>query len=194
VLALPTEDAAKLALRTQQIIAHETGVPDVIDPLGGSYFLETLTDRMEELAEAEFARILAMGEGSMLEGVLTGIERGVFQQAIAESAFREQERFERGDLVKIGVTDFVEAGEQSIEILEISGDVETSQVERVREVRERRDGATARAALDRLGELAATDANLVVPLVDCARALCTEGEIVDALRAVFGSYTETPRF
>jgi methylmalonyl-CoA mutase, N-terminal domain len=194
VLALPTEDAAKLALRTQQIIAHETGVPDVIDPLGGSYFLETLTDRMEELAEAEFARILAMGEGSMLEGVLTGIERGVFQQAIAESAFREQERFERGDLVKIGVTDFVEAAEQSIEILEISGDVETSQVERVREVRERRDGATARAALDRLGELAATDANLVVPLVDCARALCTEGEIVDALRAVFGSYTETPRF
>ena len=125
VLALPTEEAAKLALRTQQIIAHETGVPDVIDPLGGSYFLETLTDRMEELAEAEFARILAMGEGSMLEGVLTGIERGVFQQAIAESAFREQERFERGDLVKVGVTDFVEAGEQPIEILEISGGVET---------------------------------------------------------------------
>jgi methylmalonyl-CoA mutase, N-terminal domain len=194
VLALPTEEAAKLALRTQQIIAHETGVPDVIDPLGGSYFIETLTDRMEELAEAEFARILAMGDGSMLEGVLTGIERGVFQQAIAESAFSEQERFERGDLVKVGVTDFVEAGEQPIEILEISGGVETSQVERVREVRERRDAAAARAALDRLGELAATDANLVEPLVDCARAQCTEGEIVDALRSVFGSYTETPRF
>ena len=194
VLALPTEEAAKLALRTQQIIAHETGVPDVIDPLGGSYFLETLTDRMEELAEAEFARILAMGEGSMLEGVLTGIERGVFQQAIAESAFREQERFERGDLVKIGVTDFVEAGEQPIEILEISGGVETSQVERVRKVRERRDGVAARAALGRLGELAATETNLVEPLVDCARALCTEGEIVEALRTVFGSYTETPRF
>ena len=143
VLALPTEEAAKLALRTQQIIAHETGVPDVIDPLGGSYFLETLTDRMEELAEAEFARILAMGEGSMLEGVLTGIERGVFQQAIAESAFAEQERFERGDLVKVGVTDFVEAGEQPIEILEISGGVETSQVDRVRDVRERRDGAAS---------------------------------------------------
>ena len=130
----------------------------------------------------------------MLEGVLTGIERGVFQQAIAESAFAEQERFERGDLVKVGVTDFVETGEQPIEILEISGGVETSQVERVREVRERRDEAAARAALDRLGELAATDANLVEPLVECARALCTEGEIVGALRAVFGSYTETPRF
>src|SRR6188474_3453377 len=189
VLALPTEHAAKLALRTQQIIAHETGVPDVIDPLGGSYFLETLTDRMEELAEAEFARILAMGEGSMLEGVLTGIERGVFQQAIAESAFREQERFERGDLVKVGVNDFVEAGEQPIEILEISGGVETDQVERVRRVRERRDSAAARTALDRLTELAATDANLVEPLVDCARAMCTEGEIVEALRTVFGSYT-----
>src|SRR5207342_701103 len=194
VLALPTEEAAKLALRTQQIIAHETGVPDVIDALGGSYFIETLTDRMEELAEAEFARILAMGEGSMLEGVLTGIERGVFQQAIAESAFREQERFERGDLVKVGVTDFIEAGEQPIEILEISGGVETSQVERVREVRGRRDGAAAGGALDRLVELAATDANLVEPLVDCARALCTEGEIVEALRPVFGSYRETPRF
>jgi methylmalonyl-CoA mutase N-terminal domain/subunit len=194
VLALPTEEAAKLALRTQQIIAHETGVPDVIDPLGGSYFLETLTDRMEELAEAEFARILAMGEGSMLEGVLTGIERGVFQQAIAESAFGEQERFERGDLVKVGVTDHVESGDQPVEILEISHEVEPLQVRRVREVRERRDAPAAQAALDRLEGLAATDANLVEPLVDCARALCTEGEIVEALRRVFGSYTETPRF
>jgi methylmalonyl-CoA mutase, N-terminal domain len=194
VLALPTEEAAKLALRTQQIIAHETGVPDVIDPLGGSYFLETLTDRMEELAEAEFARILAMGEGSMLEGVLTGIERGVFQQAIAESAFGEQERFERGDLVKVGVTDHVDTIDQPVEILEISHEIEPLQIARVREVRERRDAPAARAALARLEGLAATDANLVEPLVDCARALCTEGEIVDALRRVFGSYTETPRF
>jgi methylmalonyl-CoA mutase N-terminal domain/subunit len=194
VLALPTEEAAKLALRTQQIIAHETGVPDVIDPLGGSYFLETLTDRMEELAEAEFARILAMGEGSMLEGVLTGIERGVFQQAIAESAFGEQERFERGDLVKVGVTDHVESGDQPVEILEISHEIEPLQITRVREVRERRNAPAARAALARLEGLAATDANLVESLVDCARALCTEGEMVDALRSVFGSYAETPRF
>ena len=194
VLALPTEDAAKLALRTQQIIAHETGVPDVIDPLGGSYFLETLTDRMEELAEAEFARIDAMGNGSMLEGVLTGIERGVFQHAIAESAFAEQERFERGDLVKVGVTDFVEDDEQAVEILEIPPEVEIAQIERVRAVRERRDGAAAEHAIARLTELAATDANLVEPMVECARALCTEGEIIEALRRVFGSYTETPRF
>jgi methylmalonyl-CoA mutase N-terminal domain/subunit len=194
VLALPTEDAAKLALRTQQIIAHETGVPDVIDPLGGSYFLETLTDRMEELAEAEFARIDAMGSGSMLEGVLTGIERGVFQQAIAESAFAEQERFERGDLVKVGVTDFVEDEDAAVEILEISPEIEVEQIERVRAVRERRDAAAAEQALARLAELGATEANLVEPLVDCARAMCTEGEIIETLRGVFGSYTETPRF
>ncbi len=194
VLALPTEEAATLALRTQQIIAHETGVADVIDPLGGSYFLETLTDRMEELAEAEFARILAMGDGSMLEGVLAGIERGHFQKEIAESAFREQERFERGDLVKVGVTDFVEEHDRPVEILEISPEIERAQVERVRGVRGRRDAAAAEAALSRLSGLATTDANLLEPLVECARALCTQGEIVGALRAVFGSYTETPRF
>jgi len=194
VLALPTEDAAKLALRTQQIIAHETGVPNVIDPLGGSYFVESLTDRIEEHAEAEFARILAMGQGSMLEGVLAGIERGYFQQEIAESAFREQERYERGDLVKVGVTDFVDEGERPLELLEIPADVERQQIARVRSVRERRDASASTAALERLVELASTDANLVEPLVDCARALCTEGEIVDALRRVFGEYVETPRF
>jgi methylmalonyl-CoA mutase, N-terminal domain len=194
VLALPTEDAAKLALRTQQIIAHETGVPNVIDPLGGSYYLETLTDRMEELAEAEFARVLALGEGSMLEGVLTGIDRGYFQQEIAESAFREQERMERGDLVKVGVTRYVEEGEEPIDVLEIPPEVEVQQIERVRAVRGERDSGAASSALDRLTELAATDANLVEPLVDCARAMCTEGEIVTALRTVFGEYLETPRF
>jgi methylmalonyl-CoA mutase, N-terminal domain len=194
VLALPTEDAAKLALRTQQIIAHETGVPNVIDPLGGSYFVESLTDRMEEHAEAEFARILAMGQGSMLEGVLAGIERGYFQQEIAESAFREQERYERSDLVKVGVTDLVDEGERPLELLEIPPDVERQQIARVRSLRERRDTSASAAALERLVELASTDANLVEALVDCARALCTEGEIVDALRRVFGEYVETPRF
>ena len=194
VLALPTEDAAKLALRTQQIIAHETGVPNVIDPLGGSYFIESLTDRMEEHAEGEFARILAMGQGSMLEGVLAGIERGYFQQEIAESAFREQERYERGDLVKVGVTDFVDEGEPPLELLQIPPDVESEQIGRVRSLRERRDASASAAALERLVDLASTDGNLLEPLVDCARALCTEGEIVDALRRVFGEYVETPRF
>jgi methylmalonyl-CoA mutase, N-terminal domain len=195
VLALPTEHAAKLALRTQQIIAYETGVPNVADPLGGSYFVESLTDRMEELAEAEFARIDAMGRGSMLEGVLAGIERGYFQQEIAESAFAEQERFERGDLAKVGVTRFVEDSDRDVDVLEIPHEVEEEQIARVREVRARRDEAAARAALERLTDLAADDAaNLVEPLVACARTLCTEGEIVTALRTVFGGYEETPRF
>jgi len=166
----------------------------VIDPLGGSYFLESLTDRMEGLAEEEFARIDAMGKGSMLDGVLAGIERGHFQQEIAESAFREQERFERGDLVKVGVTDFVEPEELPIETLEILPEVERAQVERLRAIRDRRDAAAAAAALGRLAELATTDANLVEPLVACARARCTQGEIVQTLRGVFGEYVETPRF
>ncbi|HYZ14193.1 MAG TPA: methylmalonyl-CoA mutase family protein [Actinomycetota bacterium] len=194
VLALPTEEAAKLALRTQQILAHETGIPNVIDPLGGSYFLESLTNRMEGLAEAEFARVLAMGNGSMLDGVLAGIDRGHFQQEIAESAFREQERYERGDLIKVGVTDFVEP-DQPIETLEIPPEIERAQIDRVTELRSRRDGDAAAAALDRLrGRAATEDSNLVEPLVDCARALCTEGEVVETLKAVFGEYTETPRF
>jgi len=194
VLALPTEDAAKLALRTQQIIAYETGVVDVIDPLGGSYFVESLTNRMEELAEEELARIESMGGGSMLEGVLAGIERGYFQQEIAESAYREQERYEKGRLAKVGVTEFVEDREEPIEILQIPHRVEGDQVRRVKEVRGRRDEAVARAALEGLTAAAGTEQNLVPPLIDCARALCTEGEIVGAFREVFGEFTETPRF
>ena len=194
VLALPTEDAAKLALRTQQIIAHETGVTDVIDPLGGSYYLETLTDRMEILAEEEFARIDRWGNGSMLEGVLTGIERGEFQQAIADSAWREQQRYESGDLVKVGVTAFAEEGSPAIDTLVIDPEVEARQVARIRTLRQARDGAAAARVLERLTELAGADANLVEPLVECARAGCTEGEIVEALRSVFGGYAESPRF
>ncbi len=194
VLALPTEEAAKLALRTQQIIAYETKVPDVIDPLGGSYLVESLTDRIEAAAEDEFARIEAWGSGSMLEGVLAGIERGEFQQAIAESAWREQERYASGDLTKVGVTRFVEPDEAPIETLVIGPEVEAEQVRRVREARDRRDAVAARRALDDLAEAASSEQNLVLPLVSCARAGCTEGEIVGTLRGIFGSYVETPRF
>ena len=195
VLALPTEAAAKLALRTQQVLAFETGVTNVIDPLGGSWFVESLTDRMEELAEAEFARIARMGsDGSMLEGILAGIEAGYFQQEIAESAFREQERYEKGRLVKVGVTEFVEPDEPPIDTLVIPPEIEAEQVGRVREVRARRDAAAADAALARLREVAGGEGNLMEPLIDCARAMCTEGEIVQALGAVFGDYVERPRF
>ncbi|MGH2596094.1 MAG: acyl-CoA mutase large subunit family protein [Actinomycetota bacterium] len=194
VLALPTEDAAKLALRTQQVIAYESGVPDVADPLGGAYFVESMTDRMEELAEEMFAEIDAMGEGSMLEGVLTGIERGWFQQAIAESAFAEQRRYESGDLVKIGVNAFVDEHDEVVDTLVIGPEGERRQIEAVTRVRAERDEAVAGSALDALISAAGTDANLIDPLVSCARSLCTEGEIVSALTGVFGDYRETPWF
>jgi methylmalonyl-CoA mutase, N-terminal domain len=193
VLALPTEEAAKLALRTQQVIAFETGVPDVIDPLGGSYFIESLTDRMEELAESVFAEVDAMGGGSMLEGVLAGIEQGWFQKEIAESAFVEQQRFEAGDLVRVGVNRFVEEGESPIDTLVIDADTERAQIERVRRVRAERDPAAAERTLEALTEAARGDVELIEPLVACARARCTEGEIVRALSVVFGDYRETPR-
>ena len=194
VLALPTEDSAKLALRTQQVIAYESGIPDVIDPLGGSWFVEDATDKIEALAEEIFAEIDHMGGGSMLEGVLEGIERGWFQRRIAESAFREQKRYESGDLVKVGVTDFVDASASTIDTLVIDEGTERTQVEAVRRTRAARDGAAADDALIRLKEAATTDGNLMEPLIDCARARCTEGEIVDALASVFGTYRETPAF
>jgi methylmalonyl-CoA mutase, N-terminal domain len=194
VLALPTEDAAKLALRTQQVIAHETGVPDVIDPLGGSWYVEERTDHIEELAEQLFAEIGRLGQGSMLEGVLAGIEQGWFQRRIAESAFREQERYESGDLVKVGVTDFVDVDEPPIETLVIGEETERTQVDAVRRTRADRDGPAAEEALLALKEAATTEANLMEPIVRCARARCTEGEIVRALADVFGTYRETPAF
>ena len=194
VLALPTEDAAKLALRTQQVIAYETGAPDVIDPLGGSYFVETMTDRIEAQAEEIFAHIDAMGEGSMLDGVLAGIEQGWFQQRIADAAFEEQRRYETGDLVKVGVNAFVETGEAPIDTLVIGPEAEVQQRVAVERTRAERDDAVAKAALADLVRAAGTDENLIDPMVECARTRCTEGEIVSALVGVFGDYRETPRF
>jgi methylmalonyl-CoA mutase N-terminal domain/subunit len=130
----------------------------------------------------------------MLEGVLAGIERGYFQQEIAESAFAEQTRFEHGDLVKVGVNRFVEGEGDMVDVLEIPHEVEVEQIERVRATRARRDAGATAAALDRLSEVAAGDGSLVEPLVDCARAACTEGEIVAALEGVFGRHTEIPAF
>jgi methylmalonyl-CoA mutase N-terminal domain/subunit len=195
VLALPTEKAAQIALRTQQVIAHETGVANVIDPLGGSYFVESLTDRMEALAEEYFAKIDRMGKGSILEGMLTGIESGYFQSEIADAAYREQERYEKNRLIKVGVNEFVDENDQPIDVLKIGPEIERSQVESVRKMRSERDDARAQAALKALQETARDESrNLMPSLIDCARAYCTEGEIVNSLREVFGEYTETPRF
>jgi len=194
VLALPTEKAAQIALRTQQVIAYETGAASVIDPLGGSYFVEALTNRMEEAAEEYFEQITEMGKGSMLEGMLVGIERGFFQSEIADAAYREQTLYEKGRLIKVGVNEFVDPGEGELDTLVIPPETEDRQVRRLRAMREGRDTASAEAALGRLAAAAATEVNLIPLLVDCARSYCTEGEIIGALREVFGEYTETPRF
>jgi len=195
VLALPTEHAARLALRTQQVIAYESGVADVADPLGGSYVVERATDEIEARAEELFAHIVDVGSGSMLEGVLAGIERGWFQQLIAEAAFEEQRRLESGDLVKVGVNAFVDPGARTVDTLVIGPQAEAQQRGAVARTRSRRDTAAADGALARLATAAATDdAELIEPLIACARARCTEGEIVRTLVAVFGDYRETPRY
>jgi len=195
VLALPTEEAATLALRTQQVIAFESGVPDVIDPLGGSYYVEWLTDRIEELAEESFERIRELGAGSMLEGVLNGVETGWFVQEIAEAAFDEQRRFEAGDLLQVGVNAFETSTDEPLEILEIPMATEESQRATIARTRSDREGSEVEAALAALVAAAARpDADLMEPLIDCARARCTEGEVTDVLQSVFGSWRETPRF
>jgi methylmalonyl-CoA mutase N-terminal domain/subunit len=195
VLALPTEEAATLALRTQQVIAYETGVPDVVDPLGGSYYVEWLTDRVEELAEGLFARIADLGDGSMLEGVLNGVENGWFVQEIAEAAFQEQRRFEQGDLIQVGVNAFTGSDDQLLEVLEIPMATEHAQRGALERTRMERDAETAASALASLVAAAREpDAELMVPLIDCARARCTEGEVTEALQSVFGPWRETPAF
>jgi methylmalonyl-CoA mutase, N-terminal domain len=195
VLALPTEEAATLALRTQQIIAHETGLPAVADPLGGSYLVEALTDETERLAEQELAEIEALGDGSILEGALRGVETGWFTQRIAEAAFDEQRRFETGDLVQVGVNAFAESDEAPLEILEIPMATERTQVAAIERTRADRDDALAASALDTLAAAAADPAvELIIPLVECARAGCTGGEVTRTLQGVFGTWRETPAF
>jgi methylmalonyl-CoA mutase, N-terminal domain len=187
-LALPTEDAVRIALRTQQIIAHETGVANTIDPLGGSYFVEALTDRMEALAYEYFDRIEQLG------GMVEAVKRGFPQREIADAAYRLQTEIEAGDRVVVGVNGYLEGDDREMEILRIDAALERKQIGRVQTVRARRDAAAVEAVLARLQTAAAGEENLMPLLLECARAHATEGEIVDALQAVWGSYTETPVF
>jgi methylmalonyl-CoA mutase N-terminal domain/subunit len=165
----------------------------VIDPLGGSYFVEALTDRVEADAEAYVARIEQMGEGSVLAGVLKGIDDGFFLSEIADAAAREQERFDAHELIRVGVNRYEEADAGDLEVLEIPMATEDAKVASVRELRETRDAPTAEAALAQLEAVAASQDNVMPSLVACARALCTEGEMVSALGSVFGSHPETIR-
>ncbi|MBX5442265.1 MAG: methylmalonyl-CoA mutase family protein [Solirubrobacteraceae bacterium] len=186
-LALPTEEAVRIALRTQQIIAHETGVANTIDPLGGSYFVEALTDRLEEQAYEYFRRIDELG------GMVAAVKQSFPQREIADAAFELQQQIDSGERIVVGVNAFTEGDDAEPPILRIDPALERKQVERVRAVRARRDGAAVEASLAALREAAARpDVNLMPLLVDAARVHATEGEIVEALQEVWGSYTETP--
>jgi methylmalonyl-CoA mutase N-terminal domain/subunit len=188
-LALPTEHAVRLALRTQQVIAHETGVVNTIDPLAGSYYLEQLTNELERQAYDYFERIEELG------GVIPAIEQNFQQREIAEASFRYQSEVERGERVVVGVNRYEVEEEQPIEILRIDPALERKQVERVQAVRERRDAAEAESALTRLKEDAAhEDRNLMEPIMAASRAYVTMGEMCDALREVWGTWRETPVF
>ncbi|HKF81182.1 MAG TPA: methylmalonyl-CoA mutase family protein [Thermoleophilaceae bacterium] len=187
-LALPTEEAVRVALRTQQILAHETGVANTIDPLGGSYFIEALTDRMEESAYAYFRKIDELG------GMVEAIKQNFPQREIAEASFRLQEEIERRQRIVVGVNRYQSEGDEQLTILRIPPELERKQIGRTRAVRGGRDSEEAERALATLREAAAGDRNLMEHLLDCARAHCTEGEIVESLQRVFGTYRETPVF
>jgi methylmalonyl-CoA mutase, N-terminal domain len=188
-LALPTEHAVRLALRTQQVIAHETGVVNTIDPLGGSYYLEHLTDELERQAYDYFDRIEKLG------GVVEAIKENFFQREIAEASFRYQSEVEAKQRIVVGVNRYVLEDEQPIEILKVDAKLEQEQIDRVRSLRSRRDSGEVESALARLKTVAAGEGeNLMGPIIDASRADVTMGEMCDALRQIWGVWRETPVF
>ncbi len=195
VLALPSNKAAEIALRTQQVIMEETGVANVADPLGGSWYVEALTDSLEEEAEKIFARIRDMGsDGTMTSGILRGIEDGWFMAEIAESAFRYQQALEKDDKKVVGVNCHTDTVVGELDILRVSHEVEVEQTRTLGERRTTRDDAAARAGVERIVAVARTEDNMVPAMLDAVRAEATLGEICDALRQEWGSYSEPPRF
>jgi methylmalonyl-CoA mutase, N-terminal domain len=184
-LSLPTENAARIALRTQQILAHESGVPDVADPLGGSYYIEALTDQLEAEAEAIFTRIDQLG------GTLRAVESGWVQQQIQQAAYQWQRKVDSGEAIVVGVNKFSSEGEPEMPLQRLDADLERRQVERLRALRIRRNHEPWRQSLDRLQDAAKSSDNLMPYIVQSVEALATVGEIADTLRQVFGEYRET---
>ncbi|WP_137122856.1 acyl-CoA mutase large subunit family protein [Segeticoccus rhizosphaerae] len=208
-LALPTEQSAEVALRTQQVIMEETGVVNVADPLGGSWYVEALTDKIEAEAEAIFEKIRSMGEkdraadedgerehqiGPMTSGILRGIEDGWFMSEIAEAAFQYQVALEKGDKKVVGVNCHTESISSELEILRVSHEVERDQVRVLGERKAGRDDAAVRAALEHMVDVAATEDNMIPAMLDAVRVEATMGEICNTLRDVWGVYREPARF
>ncbi|GGJ83624.1 methylmalonyl-CoA mutase [Pilimelia anulata] len=194
-LALPTDESAEIALRTQQVLMEETGVTNVADPLGGSWYVEALTDRIEAEAEAIFAKIRSLGsDGSITQGILRGIEDGYFTGQIADSAFTHQQALEKGDKRIVGVNCHTTTVAKDLEILRISHEVELVQKELLGKRKAARDGAAVRAALAALVEVSRGTGNMIPAMLDAARAEASMGEICDALRGEWGVYREPARF
>jgi methylmalonyl-CoA mutase N-terminal domain/subunit len=188
-LALPTEEAVTIALRTQQMLAHETGVTNTVDPLGGSYFVEALTDEMEERAYEYFKKIDELG------GMVQAVKVNYPQREIADAAFALQQQIDAGERIVVGVNSFLASDEQPIPTLRVDPALERKQIGRLQAARAARDGAEVERALAALREDAAReDRNLMEPLLTCARAHASEGEIIESLQQVFGDYSETPVF
>ncbi len=194
-LALPTDKAARIALRTQQVIAHETGVANVVDPLGGSWYVEELTNELETQAEEMFAHIEATGDGSMLEGAFTLIDEGWYQSAIADSAYDFERRVNADKRVVVAASRFTEGNEEDeISVLKITNDDEANQVAALQRLRAERNSAAVDDALVELRRAAETDVNLMPFLIDAVRARATVGETMSAMADVFGRYVEPPSF
>jgi methylmalonyl-CoA mutase N-terminal domain/subunit len=186
--ALPTEEAVTIALRTQQIIAEESGVANTIDPLGGSWFLEDLTNRLETEARAYVQRIDDMG------GMVAAIEKGYPQREIAASAYRFQRQLEANERVMVGVNRYAIENEAKIPLLKIDEEVQKRQIANLHEVKASRDAANVRARLDAVRAAATGGKNLMAPIIEAAKAYCTQQEICDVLRSVFGTYTDPAEF
>jgi methylmalonyl-CoA mutase, N-terminal domain len=193
-LALPTEKAARIALRTQQVIAHETNVAHVADPLGGSWFVEELTDEMERRAEEIFAHLDELGDGSILEGVIAGIEENWFQGRIADSAYELERALNEGRRVVVGVTKYTEGNDdEQIPVLRITNEDEARQLKRLEKIREDRDADKVAAALERLRtEAADPEVNLMPTLIEAVGVYATLGEVMGAMGDVFGRHVEVP--
>ncbi|WP_135851398.1 acyl-CoA mutase large subunit family protein [Halorussus salinus] len=190
-LALPSEKAVRVALRTQQIIADESGAADIVDPLGGSFAVESLTDETEQKAMEYIEEIKEMGDGSVRDGVLAGIEQGYFHREIQDASYEYQERVEEGDETVVGVNKYEIEEDTQPEILKVDEEVQDRQLDRLAEVKEERDDEAVEAALDAIDDAIQSDENVMPAIVDAVKAYATMGEIMQVFEAEYGSYQET---
>lgn len=190
-LQLPSEEAVTIAVRTQQVILHETGVANTIDPLAGSYFVEWLTDKIEEEAYKYFEKILDLGNGSFLDGILKGIELGFFKKEIADAAYEFQKRVEEKEFIWVGINEYVEDVPLEVPKFYVDPKIEEEQKKFLKKIKEERDNESVRLAIERLKEAAKKNKNLVPYFIDAVKVYATEGELMDALKEVYGTYRET---